>query len=220
MSGKILTKKRAADILGLSERSVYRYMQLGRLRVVYEGKMSGIPEEEVYKLKQVLTGPTPSKLDVSMLLARVLTLENKVAVLERIANVHYEPLNLTLPEYRTLHQMAEVFATQGWAPHVEEQWADTLVRLKLEDLEKLEEALEDPHPWRAFLKLASSMHLNCYQTELRPQFAAGKNNVVSIATIWCTLKGESPKTFDLLMERDASPNRKLMKKLAKGRPSS
>lgn len=192
-------------------------MQQGKLRVVTEGNISGIPEEEVYRLKQVLTGPNPSKLDVSLLLARVLTLENKVAVLERIANVRYEPLNLTLPEYRTLYQMAEMLSAQGWSPHMEEQWADTLVRLKLEDLERLEEATDDAHPWRVFLKMATSMHLNCYQEDLRSQFAAGKNNVLQVAGIWCTLKGESPKTFDLLVERDATPNKKLMKQLSKGK---
>lgn len=220
MGSKMVTKQKAADLLDVTERSIYRYMRQGILKVSYQGGRAYLFEEDVLQLKhQKENKPKipPSRETIPFLLARVQTLESRVSAMMRILNMKYENLSLTDPEYRTLHQMADVYSTQGWPPHSEEQWADTFIRIRLEDMEKIEECTEDPHPWRCFLRLVTSMHLNSYNKDLRDQFASGRNNVHSIAGIWCTLKGESPRTFDLLLQRDAEPLKKLMKKLGKTR---
>lgn len=218
--GKLVTKGAAARMLNVSERSVYRYMRQGLLKVTYSQNRALISIDDVLQLKHTWENKPkipPSRESVPFLIARVSVLEGQVAAMMRILNIKYEALNLTDPEFRVLHQMADVYSNEGWPPHAEEQWADTFVRMRLEDLEKLETCTEDPHPWRCFLRLATSMHLTPYNKELREQLSAGRNNILSIAGIWCTLKGEGPRTFDLLTHRDAEPVKKLMKQLSKTR---
>lgn len=220
MGSKILTKPTAATMLDVSERTIYRLMKQGVLRTETKGRNIYLVEEDVLKLKKIrLDGPviTINRDTIPMLVARVQTLENQVATLMRLLNVKYEALSLTDSEYKLLYDMAESYSLEGWPPHAEEQWADMFVRMKMEDLEKLEEVSGDKHPWRHILRLATSMHLNSYSKDLRDQFAAGRNNIHSVAGVWCTLKGESPKSFDLLLQRDTLPIHKLMKKLTKTR---
>lgn len=220
MGTKFLRKERAAAILGVSARTVFRYLQRGLLQPAHDGKNIGVWEDDVLKLKKARDLDVPTVLDrelVMKLMADIETMKSQMATVMRILNVKYESLNLTDPEFRTLYKMAEIYSLEGWPPHAEEQWADTFVRLKFDDLERLEFAVDDPHPWRTFLRLATSMHLNSYNKELRDILAAGRTNIQHIAGIWCTTKGETPKTFDLLVQRDAAPIKKLMRQLAKTR---
>ena len=220
MGQKFLRKERAAALLGCSTRTVFRYLQRGLLQPAFDGKNIGVWEEDVQKLKKARELDVPTALDrelVLKLMAQVETLQAQMATVMRILDIKFEALNLSEPEYRVLHKMAEVYSVEGWPPHAEQQWADTFLRVRFDDLEMLERATEDPHPWRSLLRLATSMHLNSYDKGLRDQLAAGKTNLQHVAGIWCTTKGETPKTFDLLMQRDAAPVKKLMRQLSKTR---
>lgn len=146
-----------------------------------------------------------------MMMGEILSLKTMVGTLARLLNVKYEPLNLTDSEYKNLFLMAELFANEGWPPHVEEMWADTFLRMKIEDFQRLAEVTQDPHPWRPFLKLARSMHESPSNQALKDQFGAGRNNIHAVAGIFCVTAGVSPKDFTLLSERDAVPSKKLIK---------
>lgn len=217
---KVLTLETAAEKLDVSPRTIYRYLRDGRLRAEYRDKRPYILAEDVEQLKKTWEEPTKTPISrdtIPMLLARLQTLESEMAVVKRLLNISYEELNLSSREYKVLHEMAEVYSVEGWPPHAEEQWADTFLRIKLEDLEKMEAAVEDPHPWKPFLRLAATMHVNPYNASLRDQLGAGRNSIHAVAAIWCTLKGETPKTFDVLVQRDAAPFRKLMRRLGRTR---
>lgn len=150
-----------------------------------------------------------------MLQAQVQTLTMQMATVMRLLNVRYEPLKFTIPEYMNFYQTAEQMSVEGWPPHSEELWSEYFVRLTVEDLEGIELATEDKHPWRPLLRLATTMHLNPYNKQLTEILAAGRTNVQRVAGIWCVLHDESPRTFDLLQERDAAPLKKLLRRLNK-----
>ena len=188
---------------------------LERLHREFEWKFPSRPNEV---REFIVNDPfTFNKDMMGMLLAKVQTLESQMSAVMRILNIRHDALDLTGPEYKNLHIMAEHYSTEGWPPHAEETWADLFVRFRIEDLEQIAQVTDDQHPWRPFLKLVSTMHLNSYDTTWRNQLASGKTNIFQVAGIWCTLKGETSKTFDLLVKRDAEPSRKLVRKLQNGR---
>ncbi len=221
-TNKFVRKEKAADLLGVSKRTIFRYMQRGLLKPAFNGKTIGVNEDDVLKLRnsQEIDAPTVLDRDLVMkLMVEVDTLKTQVATCLRILNVKFDALNLTGPEYRSLYEMMDIYSVKGWSPHVEQQMADTFVRLRIDDLEKMEEVTQDPHPWRPILRLATTMHLGCFDKGLQDQLAAGRSNVHNVSGMWCTLKGASPKAFDLLVQRDAAPVKKLMRQIAKSRPA-
>ena len=177
-----------------------------------------ILEEDIRQVKKgrhdALSSPVKRDV-ISILQAEVQTLRMQMATVMRILNVRYEPLRFTIPEYLGLYQTAQELSTEGWSPHSEEMWAEYFVRMTVEDLEGIELASEDKHPWRPLLRLATTMHLNPYNKHLTDMLAAGRTNIQHVAGVWCVLREESPRTFDLLQERDAAPIKKLVRRLQK-----
>lgn len=219
MARRFLRKEKAAALLGVSPRTIYRYLRKGLLLPAFQGRLIGVWEDDVLKLKklQEIDAPTPDKELVLKFMTEVETLKSQMATVLRILNVKFDPLGLTGPEYRSLYRMAEHYALEGWPPQAEEQWADTFVRMRIEDLEELALSVEDEHPWRPFLKLATTMHLNAYNKSLQDQLASGKSNIYNIAGVWCVLKGETAAQFALIARRDTAPNQKLVRRLSKTR---
>ncbi len=218
MGSNYLTIDQAAAILGVNKRSIYRYVNRGVLRSQYDGHNTLILEEDVRHVKKgrhdALSSPVKRDLVVN-LQAQIQTLQMQMATVMRILNVRYDPLGFTVPEYLNLYKSAQELSTNGWAPQHEEIWSEYFVRMTVEDLESLEVASDDKHPWRPFLRLVTTMHLNPYNKHLVEMFAAGRTNIQHIAGVWCVLKEESPRTFDVLQERDAAPLKKLVRKLQK-----
>ncbi len=218
MGSKYITVPQAAAILGVSTRSIYRYAKRGVLRAQCEGRSVTVLEEDLKEVKKgrhdILSSPIKKDI-ISILQMQVQTLTMQMATVMRLLNVRYEPLKFTIPEYLTFYQMAEQMSVHGWPPHAEEMWSEYFVRITVEDLEGIEFATDDKHPWRPILRLATTMHLNPYNKHLTEIFAAGRTNVQRIAGVWCVLRDESPRTFDLLQERDATPLKKLLRKLNK-----
>lgn len=215
-SSKWLTIQQAAKILDVHFRSVYRYANRGVFQTKCEGKNTFVLEDDVLNWKRGRRDLENSPLErdiVQKLMAEVQTLKTQMATVNRILNIRFDPLNFTVPEYEHLYRTAEQLSNYGWSPHEEEMWSEYFVRLRVEDFEKVEVATQDKHPWRPFLRLASSMHLTPYNCDLADMFAAGRMNVQQVAGVWCVLKEESPKTFDILKERDAQPLKKLMKRM-------
>jgi len=219
MGSNYITVEQAAKLLGTSTRSIYRYATKGLLQTQREGRHTYVLENDLKSLKKgrhdLLSSPLKKDV-VSILQAQVQTLTMQMATVMRLLNIKYEPLNFTTPEYLNLYQTAEEFSTTGWPPHAEEMWADYFVRFTVEDLEAIRLASTDNHPWRPLLRLVTTMHLNPYDKQLTEILAAGRMNIQHIAGIWCVLQEESPRTFDILQERDAAPLKKLIRRLQRG----
>jgi DNA-binding transcriptional MerR regulator len=218
MGNSFVYKERAAELAGVCERSLFRYARKGLIKTRREGRRTLFSEEDLLRLKKgrrdVLLAPM-RRDTITKLISEVQALQMQVSTITRILNIKYDSLDMTLPEYERFYQSAEQYSFEGWPPHVEEMWADYFVRIKVEDLEKIEKLTGDPHPWRPFLKLVSTMHLKSWNKDLMEQLAAGKNNLHQIAGIWAALKEESPRTFDMIAERDSSPNKTIVKRMTK-----
>lgn len=217
-SSKYMTIDQAAAVLGVSRRTIHRYTERGLLSGKCEGRHTLISEDDLRLVKKGRKDISASPVRRDMVLklqVEVETLKSHMATVMRILNIRYQPLNFTVPEYETFYKAAVQMSEEGWAPHSEEMWADYFVRITVEDLEGIELASEDKHPWRPLLRLATTMHMNPYNKELTDVFAAGRTNMKHIAGMWCILRGESPRTFDLLQDRDAAPLKKLVRRLKK-----
>lgn len=218
MGSKYITVPEAAKRLGVGRRTIYRYSKRGLFRTQCVGRSLLILEEDFEQVKkgqrEALTSPINKNI-VTKLQVQVQTLTSQMATVLRILNIRYEPLGFTVPEYLRFYQSAQEMSTNGWSPFDEEMWADYFVRLTVEDLESIEMASEDKHPWRPVLRLVTTMHLNPYNKHLTEVLAAGHTNVKQVAGMWCVLHDESPRTFDLLQQRDAAPFKKLVRRLKK-----
>lgn len=221
-SSKYITKQRAAAILDVSDRTVTRYMKKGLLRFEYQktgtGRSPYVVEEDVLRLqkgrKDLLA--TPLNRDIlTALRMEIQTLKSQMAAVLKVLNLQHDELRFTPMEYKNAYEAADQYSVDGWPPHIEEPWADTFLRMRVEDLEKMVPVTNDAHPWKPFLRLATSMKLRPWNTKLRDVLAAGENNLRQMAGIWCVLKGDSPKTLDLLTERDAAPLNKLLRRMGK-----
>ena len=218
MGSRFVTKEQAAKVLDVSVRTISRYIRKGALQAECRGRRMLVNEEDVLSLKKGKRDPMSSSMTrdiIAKLQVEIQTLKTQMATVMKILNVRYDPLDLTIPEYTFLYQAAEQLSIDGWSPHMEEQWSEYFVRLQIEDLEKLEAVTNDPHPWRPILRLATTMHLNPYNKVLQDVLAAGRNNVHQVASVWCVLKEESPRTFDILLDRDTAPLKKLLRRLKK-----
>lgn len=217
-----ITKEEAAKMMDCSLKSIYRYTRRGLLRSQYEvqdGKKRFLVNEDDLQVltkgrRDLLNSPYTRDM-INMLLLDVQTLKTQMATVLRILNVNYVPLSFSDGEYRAFYMAANQFSTDGWSPHVEDQWADYFVRLKVEDLDQLERITMDTHPWRPVLRLAVAMHLRPWNTRLRDLFGTGRSNVHQVAGMWCILKDRSQKEFHMLAERDAAPSRKLLRRITK-----
>lgn len=215
-SSKFLTIPQAAKLLGVHERSIWRYARRGLFQSKCEGRRTLVAEDDVIGMKKGRRDAISSPLQrdvISKLLAEVQTLKTQVATCMRILNVRYDTFNFTIPEYENFYRSAEQLSNEGWSPHSEEMWADYFLRLRIEDFEKIELATQDKHPWRPFLRLAATMHVNPWNPDLTDLFAAGKTNLQQAAGVWCVLKEESPRTLDILLERDTAPLKKLIRRM-------
>jgi excisionase family DNA binding protein len=207
MGSRFVTTQQAADLLGVSVRTIYRYTRKGILQTECRRRSLYIAEDDLRQLikgrRDVLTAPLQRDI-IAKLIVEVQDIKTKMATVMRLLNLRNEPLTMTLPEYELFYRAAEQFSIEGWSPHIEETWAENFSRLRVEDFEQMEKAVGDPHPWRPFLRLVTTMYLNPWNADLREILATGKSNVQSTAGIWCVLKDESPRTFDILVERDAA----------------
>lgn len=217
MTEKVVSLERAARTLNVQVRTVYFYVKQGKLRAGTYGKRTGVLEEDLLRLAELRKIKKEkglpfriNKITIAQIMARLTVLESQNATMMRILNIKHDALNLTDPEWRGLYQMAEICAAKGWSPHEEQMWADTLVRMRLDNLEEISRIVEDEYPWRPFYKLASAMYLKAFSKDLLDQFAAAKANMHTLAVAWSNLKGDTIKKLDVMIEREATPRKRFL----------
>lgn len=77
------TKKKAANVLGVTERQISNYLREKTLSVIYQGRRAWIPKEEVTALfARVTWGKPPNSEDMQEVLNRLKSLETEVEVLK------------------------------------------------------------------------------------------------------------------------------------------
>ncbi len=217
-SQKYITKKEAADLLKVSSRTISRYMDKGLIHFEYRSKVAYLLEEDILRLDKNRKDPAGTPLNrytFERMQIELDALKAQMAVVLRILNLQHMELTLTSPEYKNLYDSANQLTAEGWPPHAEEQWSEMFLRIRIEDLEKIEPLVNDPHPWRAFLRLASSMYLHPWDRSLREIFAEGKKRLEQVAGMWCVLRGEGSKNLDLLLKHHAAPFKSTLRRMKK-----
>ena len=217
-SQKYITRLEAAALLEVSGRTVSRYMDKGLIRFEYRGKTAFLLEEDILRLDKGRKDPAGSPLNrdtFERMQVEIDALKAQMAVVLRILNLRHMELTLTAVEYKNLYDGANQLASEGWPPHIEEQWSDVFLRLRVEDFEKIEPLVGDPHPWRSFLRLATSMQVRPWNKSLREIFAEGKKRLEQVAGMWCVLRGESSKSFDMLSKQHSAPFKPTLRRMKK-----
>lgn len=220
---KYITKREAAALLEVHSRTISRYMDRGLVRFEYREKVAYLVEEDVLRLDRGRKDPVGVPLNrdtFEAMRVEIDALRAQMAVVLKILNLQRMELNFQVPsEYKNLYDGANQLTAEGWPPHSEEQWSDVFLRLSIEDLEKIAGLVDDPHPWRPFLRLATSMHLRPWDKKLRETFAEGKKRIEQVAGMWCVLHGESSKNFDLLAKHHAAPFKPTLRRMKKAQGS-
>ena len=227
VEGNAVTTARAAEMLGMSVRNLYRLVRKGLVRRAPLGDSTGVLEEDVLALsraRQELAAEGPGELAVNqatltMLMARLQALESRVATVLRLMNLDTTPLVLTDPEALAFYRSAVELSETGWSPFVESQWADAFIRMRVDNLEQLERVAEDPHPWRVLHRLCATMMLVPFDRTLVADLSLGKANLFALVGIWCQLKGVGPREMDALVAREGVPGRRAVQRAARNRSS-
>jgi len=212
-----VTLEKAMEALHVSKRTVYRHVKRGLLRTAKQGQALLVSREDVQTLvelnKQNPNARPIHKKTVYQLEARIHQLETEMRVVKRMLDLHHEPLDLSIDELLSLYRMALHHLKEDWAPQSEVMWADTFIRLRLEDIEKLASAVEDDDPWRPFHQLARCMVSEPHDIDKKLQFAAGKNNVEKIAYIWVKRFSKNAKELQRTIKGDEKEVRKMVRKV-------
>ena len=195
MGNSFISAQKAAELIGMSIRTIYRCAKSGLIRTKLAGRSTLFDEEDVLKLKKSKEDSKSksaykSEINriyreiIDKLMVDIQTLRSQMNAVMKILDIRYEPLAFTAPEYERMYLSAEQYASEGWPPHVEDIWAEYFTRVKIEDLERIESITKDPHPWRVLLKLATTMHVNPWNKQLSDILAAGRANIHQVAGIW------------------------------------
>lgn len=197
----LITKKEAAEILGVTSRSVYRYILKGHLKEVQRDGGIFLESEEVEALKVAHENPI-KKIDgtiVNKLLAMIKEQRSEIDTIKRVLNLYNEPLELEDFSIRAYYNTAAELDILNWPKDWKTEWPMFILRLREEDLFQLERVMETPHPWKAFLKM-----LMVIQEILKKEkdyenlqlFNAARKHLNILISIWCEVKGEpKPATY-------------------------
>jgi len=221
VGSRFLTKKEAAKVLGCSERTIFYKVQRGELRTVKNGHRVDILEEDVIALRDSQRKSDGEKaLPFAINRQTLMRLHTENSILRRdvdqilrVLNIRKDPLRFTDLEITSLYQMANTYASDGWPPHVEETWAGYLQRIDAQHFGQIERMTKDSHPWRPFLRLASTMALRPYNTELSIQLSSAREHMQMMTSVWFEIKQISPRQLDAMLNREARPSKRLLNKL-------
>lgn len=223
MGSRFLSKGEAAKILGCHVRTVFKLIERGELRPYAQGHLVGVSEEDVIalrdsKLKRVEERRLPFAINRQAMLrlhTEVRVLRQELDQVLRVLNIRREPLVLSDLEAEALYKTAHEYATEGWPPQIEEMWASHFLRLQVTHFNQIQHITKDRHPWRPFMKLASTMVLQPYNTELVIQLSSGREHLQSMVSVWFEVNQFSLRQLDAMFNREAKPNKRLLGILAR-----
>ena len=219
----VLTLGQAAKLIGVSQRSVHRYIRKGYLRRATKGRGSRVFEDDAERLRKTVEEPLPisiNKFTFVELYEKVIWLERQMASVLHVLNLRQQPLQRTDAEMFALFKMAERHLNEGWSPPDEPNWVEIFLQLKREHIEQIERTTNCEDPWLPLYQLAAAMHLAAYDGALKEKFLAGRENIRAIGEFWVRLKGRGPRTLDLLIKRDSVPFNRLLRLLDKRKTKS
>jgi len=191
----LITKKEAERVLGVTSRTIYRYIEKGYLKQIDKNKRLYLDSEEVEGLKKALEDPVKDidKTIISKLFAMIKEQRSEIDTIKRILNLYYEPLELEDFSIKAYYSTALDLKIETWPEGWRSEWPLFIMRLREEDLFQLEKVVSDPHPWKPFLKMIMVIQeilkkeKDIQHLEL---FSAARKHLNNLITVWCEIKGE------------------------------
>lgn len=162
MSSPELSRSAAAKLLGVSTRTLHTYEKQGLLSVRKDGNVKLFDPVEVEELRQAQQETKKRSVvtlrELAFLKARLARVEADLAVMARILDTKSEPLRMNTAYARDLFAAAAAQVQAGaWEPGEMQPWSEIFLRIDEEDFRTIAEGVEDPKPWKVFLRLCVAM---------------------------------------------------------------
>lgn len=192
-----LTRAEAAAVLGVSERTIYRRLRAGALRPFMKRGERGVLREDVCALKEFANKPEAMPVNgatLAQLRAQIRELQYDLEKCEEILDLRRLPLGLSLPALAAKYRAAIQELGSGIVRGNEWNWAEFLMRLRWDDLEKIASTSGDPHPWRPFWRLVEMLYGAAAEkmadSSLVLRLSAARRCIEILSTLWVMEKCE------------------------------
>jgi hypothetical protein len=155
----LVSKRDAAERLGVSGRTIQTYSRSGHLRAAPGGLRFGVLAEDVGRLeKEGVPRKRPSDcLHAALLADRAAGVEMRSQVIAEILDVRRESLEVSNEEIVALANRAATAALHGWEPGAERGWVELFLRLDDRHARRLARVGPWRNPWMPFLTLARAI---------------------------------------------------------------
>jgi len=164
MSTKLMTLQEAARFLGVTERTVRKYIKQGFLsahRVQGDRRywLAALDVGQFHQDMQETSRTTGfTKKDFLLLRSQVQRLQSQMDVVLRILDAKDDPLRMPKEYAKELFELCLVQSkATNWQMSEMQSWVEVFLRVDEEDLRSLSEAAEVRKPWKTLLSLCISM---------------------------------------------------------------
>lgn len=195
-----MTKKEAAKMLAVTERTINNYISKGYLT-------KELTEDEVKRLTVVDKVKIPfNRVSFINLFLKVETQEKELEVIKRILNMYKEPLNLSDSTLSSLYTLADISKKDLWPKDWLVEWTNVICRLSEKEFMKLSELHNDPHPWLRFLTLVNYVLSQNISESINLLYTHTKASLLQQANIWTQIKGSSKEVAEVIHSEPFSKN--------------
>lgn len=172
MSTKLMTIEEAAAHLGVSQRSVRKFISDGFLSTTRQpgSRRKWLQPLEVEELRKdrlnFKLGSRLTRKEFFRLRARVTQLEGQMEVVLRMLDAKSNPLNMDKDYASTLYEACVAQLHRGgWTADEISPWTQVFLRISEEDFRTVRDAGDDPKPWKPFLRLCTAMSAHIVRME-------------------------------------------------------
>ncbi len=152
-NARYLDAKEAAKAMDLTSRQLARLTRFGYFQRQQVGRKFYYKRDDLLSYKWNKKTNTPvTRKTLTLLTAKVNRLANKLAAVERILDLYYEPLELEIRELRALYTNAQGREFKRAADL--KYWAEICIRLTEQHFIELRESTNDARCWAPFYEIA------------------------------------------------------------------
>jgi excisionase family DNA binding protein len=208
-----VTRAEAANLLGVTERTIFNLLRSGALRRSRQGDRRGVRRSDVLSYRDHGgTAKIKKTARVSSVLERrVRHLHQDLEVVVELLDVQRQPLGLGADEVLELYRCAEAFASGTWPPGCERSWVGILLRLDISVLAALATKTGDPDPWRPFFRLRAALE-DATSEATALLLRAAEMHLVRLAVEWSEKTHGSRAVQRELRTLGWAPNRDLVRR--------
>lgn len=211
---KFLDAKEAAKELDMTDRHLARLTRNGFFYREKIGRKYYYKRDDLISYKWSLKANVPmTRYSFTNMVARLNRMENKLAAIERVLDLYYEPLELSINELRSLYNNAKRKEFEKITDL--KYWAEICIRLTEQHLIDLRNSTEDQRCWVPFYEIAYLGYWICKykkKKDIMILFKKALNNIKQTSLIylqlatkeWTIIKIDRPDIKKMAKEMFAS----------------